>query len=495
MDILEEKQTDLYKDIQMRTGGEIYIGVVGPVRTGKSTFIKRFMQQMVLPAIEDEEERKRAIDELPQSSDGKTIMTTEPKFIPKEAPLIELEEGTFAKIRLIDCVGFLVEGATGHMEEEKERMVHTPWFTEEIPFAKAAEIGTKKVIHEHSTVGIIVMTDGTIGELPKENYREAEEKSVAELKAIGKPYIILLNSTKPFAKETQEYRQELEEKYGSPVLAVNCEQLRKSDIQKIVEELLYEFPLTRLEIFLPKWTLFLPREHEMKAGLATQLKKYMADYQNVRDFMEHPLCLEGDYIANCRLNNIDLATGIATVNLEMENSCYYKFLSELSGEEITGDDQIILKLKKANQISQEYDRTREAFAKAQSEGYGVVLPEKEEIILKEPELIKQGNKYGVKIHASSPSIHMIKANIETEIAPIVGTESQAQDLISFLHESGMEGEGIWQTNIFGKNVEQLVFDGIRSKVQSVDRNCQDKLQNSMKKIVNDASGGIICIIL
>ena len=495
MEAMEIKEADLYSDIKERTGGEVYLGIVGPVRTGKSTFIKRFMQQLVLPGIQNEEEKNRAVDEIPQSAAGKTIMTTEPKFVPKEAAELALDEHTKVKIRLIDCVGYLVEGATGHMEEDQERKVKTPWQEEEIPFREAARIGTEKVIRDHSTVGIVVMTDGSFGEIPVENYAAAEETTVEELKQLHKPFLILLNTSKPYSVETEEYRKMLETKYAARVLTVNCEQLRKEDIHRIMEEILYEFPISQINFYLPKWTMLLQPNHPIKESLVSQIKEHMKEYHKIRDLKLKPFLLEGNYLKDVHMDEIRMHDGGVNISVSLEEKFYYDFLTEMTGEEIMNEYQLLEKLKEAAVLKKECERTQSAFKEACQGGYGVVTPRREEIHLSAPEKIHQGNKYGVKIHASSPSIHMIRANIETEIAPIVGTESQAEDLIRFLNDSGMESDGIWQTNIFGKNVEQLVFDGINAKIKSIGNESQEKLQNSMEKIVNDSNGGMVCIII
>lgn len=481
--------------MKKRTAGEVYIGVVGPVRTGKSTFIKQFMRQLVIPGIENEDEKIRAIDEMPQSAAGKTIMTTEPKFVPKDAANIALDNNTKVKIRLVDCVGYIVEGATGYMENEEDRMVKTPWNSEEIPFREAARIGTEKVIRDHSTVGIVVLTDGSFGEIPVENYEEAEFTTIDELNTINKPYIILLNSAKPYANETEEYRKQLEQKYKSRVITVNCEQLKESDISHIMEELLYEFPISKIDIHLPKWVMLLDRENEIKLSLIEQIKDKMKGYQKIRDIKKEDFCLQGEFVKEIHTEEIRLDDGSVKIVVTLEDKYYYAFLSDMTGEDIHNEYQLLDKLKEAALLKGEYSRIQSAISEARQMGYGVVTPERSEIQLSKPEKIHQGNKYGVKIHASSPSIHMIRANIETEIAPIVGTESQAEDLIQFLNGSGMESDGIWQTNIFGKNVEQLVFDGIDAKIKSVGNESREKLQNSMEKIVNDSNGGMVCIII
>lgn len=486
---------DLYKDIKHRCGGEIYIGVVGPVRTGKSTFIKRFMDLLVLPFMEDENAKKRAQDELPQSAGGKTITTTEPKFIPKEAAKLNLSGEVEVKVRLIDCVGFMVNGAAGHMENEAERMVKTPWFEQEIPFTQAAEIGTRKVITDHSTIGIVVTTDGSFGELPRESYVAPEEKTVSELKHLHKPFLILLNSAKPYSEETKRLAEELKEKYGVSVLPVNCEQLKKDDIHMIMEQVLYEFPVTMVEFYMPKWVEMLPNTHPMKADIIDKVRQLMNRIDTVQDVMQEPPELSSEYVKRLKVDQINLADGCIRINLDVDESYYYEMLSELIGEEIASEYQLITKMQELSRMKKEYVKVLHAVESVRQRGYGVVTPERDEITLDKPEVIKHGSKFGVKIKAESPSIHMIRANIETEIAPIVGTEEQAKDLIRYIADAGSSGEGIWETNIFGKTVEQLVHDGITGKLAMIGEESQVKLQETMQKIVNDSNGGLVCIII
>ncbi len=485
---------DLYHDIQQRTGGEIYIGVLGPVRTGKSTFIKRFMEEMVLPYMEDEHARVRAQDELPQSAGGKTITTTEPKFIPNEAANVTLSGDIAVSVRLIDCVGYMVEGAAGHMEEDVERMVKTPWFDYEIPFTQAAELGTDKVMNDHSTIGLVVTTDGSFGEIPRSNYLEAEEKTILALKKLRKPFLVLVNSQKPYSEDAKRTAAEIGEKYGVSAVTVNCEQLKKDDIHMLLENVLYEFPISSMEFYMPKWVEMLPNDNSMKIDLIEKVKLLMKDYSTIRDVLDNPVNLESEYIKRCKTDTISLSDGSIRVTLDVEESYYYEMLTEMVGEPIADEYQLISKLRNFASMKHEYAKVLDAVNMVRIKGYGVVTPDKDEIILEKPELIKHGNKFGVKIKASSPSIHMIRANIETEIAPIVGTQEQADDLISFINQTDME-KGIWNTNIFGKTVEQLVNDGITAKVAVIGEESQLKLQDTMQKIVNDSNGGMVCIII
>jgi stage IV sporulation protein A len=495
MDFLQSSTYDLYKDIQIRTGGEIYLGVVGPVRTGKSTFIKRFMNLLVLPFMEDEHEKERAQDEMPQSAGGRTITTTEPKFIPKEAAHIRLGSDIDVDVRLIDCVGYMVDGASGHLEEQEERMVKTPWSVEEIPFTKAAEIGTRKVIRDHSTIGIVVTCDGSFGELPRESFLEAEERTIRELKELGKPFLVLLNSAKPYADETRALADEISDKYQVTVMPVNCEQLKREDINHIMENVLYEFPLTMIEFYMPKWVEMLPCEHKVKQDLILQIKQLMNRLNHIRDISGGGLQLESEYIRKCKLDGISMSDGCVRVVLDVDDRYYYEMLSDLVGENIESEYQLLSTLRDMARMKKEYTKVLHAMEAVRYKGYGVVMPDREEIVLAKPELIKQGNKFGVKIKAESPSIHLIKATIETEISPIVGTEEQAQDLIRYISDTGTNEEGIWETNIFGKTVEQLVNDGITGKISMINEESQIKLQETMQKIVNDLNGGMVCIII
>ena len=485
---------DLYRDIQKRTNGEIYIGVLGPVRTGKSTFIKRFMEEMVLPYMEDEHAKVRAQDELPQSAGGKTITTTEPKFIPNEAAQVMLNGDIPVSVRLIDCVGYMVDGAAGHMEEDVERMVKTPWFDYESPFTQAAEIGTDKVMNDHSTIGLVITTDGSFGEIPRSSYLEAEEKTILALKKLKKPFLVLVNSQKPYSEDAKKAAAEINDKFQVSAVTVNCEQLKKEDINMLLENVLYEFPISALEFYMPKWVEMLPMDNRLKQDMVEKVRTLMREYSTIRDVLEKPVALESEYIKRCKTDTVSLADGIIRITVDVEEAYYYEMLTEMVGESITDEYQLISKLRDFAAMKHEYMKVLDAVNMVRIKGYGVVTPDKEEIVLEKPELIKHGNKFGVKIRASSPSIHMIRANIETEIAPIVGTEEQAEDLIRFINQADVES-GIWNTNIFGKTVEQLVNDGITAKVAVIGEESQLKLQDTMQKIVNDSNGGMVCIII
>ena len=486
---------NVYKDIEARTGGEIYIGVVGPVRTGKSTFIKRFMELMVLPELADEHQKTRARDELPQSAAGKMIMTTEPKFIPKEAADIQLDDGIQAKVRLIDCVGFMVDGAGGHIENDMERLVKTPWYEEEIPFTKAAEIGTRKVIADHSTIGVVITSDGSFGELKRQNYIPAEERTIQELKDIGKPFILLLDSMKPLSEETLAMAQDLKNKYGVTVLPVNCEQLKKEDIYHILEQVLKEFPVTEVDFFIPKWLEILPSSHWLKAQVIQAVKEMMKDVSQMKDVGDY-IPESSEAITGMKIQNMEMSDGSVAVNVNVDDSYYYQILSDYVGIPIEGEYQLMQLLSSMAKMRSEYEKVQNAMSQVRLKGYGVVTPERGEIMLDEPQVIKHGNKYGVKMKAEAPSINLIKAHIETEIAPIVGSEQQAKDLIAYIKENARNSEdGIWNTNIFGKSIEQIVEDGIQAKVSQLTEECQQKLQDTLQKIINDSNGGMICIII
>ena len=491
--IMQEFQ--LYKDIQARTGGTVYIGVVGPVRTGKSTFIRKFMEQAVLPGLEGPE-LEQTRDELPTSGVGKAITTVEPKFVPRKAVALSVGEDISMKLRLVDCVGYVVEGAEGYTGEDgSPRMVKTPWDKRQLPFAEAASLGTDKVIREHATVGIVMTTDGTFGELPREKFLEAEKKSIQELQKIGKPFLVLVNSERPHADEAAKTVAYIENAYGASCMAVNCEQLRKEEIQKIFEKLLYEFPVVRLEFFVPKWIEMLSNDHWMKQELLEEVYRIMEQVHCIRDVTPQLFAMEKPFIRRVKLDRVELSNGMAEVSIEPNDSYYYNILSEITGIPIEGEYQLISILKELSGSRREYEKVQDAVETVRLTGYGVITPNQEEIQLAEPEIIKQGSKYGVKIKAASPSIHLIRADIETEIAPIVGTESQARDLMEFIKASSDEQNGIWKTNIFGKSVEQLVTDGIRGKLSMIGEESQRKLQDTRGRIVNESNGGLICIII
>ena len=485
----------VYKDIQARTGGEIYIGVVGPVRTGKSTFIKRFMDLLVLPGMTDSHEKSRAQDELPQSAAGKTIMTTEPKFIPKEAAEIKVGDAQ-VKVRLIDCVGFMVEGASGHVENDEERLVKTPWFDYEIPFTQAATLGTEKVIREHSTIGIVITTDGSLGDIPRNAYIEAEKQTIEELKKIGKPFIMLLNTSRPYSDEAKELAGKLKEEYGVQVLPVNCEQLKKDDITRILGEVLNEFPVTELDFYMPKWAEILPASHPLKEKIIAIVRGLMESVLHMRDIRQEYEQEETSPVKGIRLRKADYSDGTAAMDVAVDETVYYQILSDYTGLEIGGEYQLMGILKQFAKTKGEYEKLKNALEAVRQKGYGVIMPERSEILLDDPEVIKHGNKYGVKIHAQAPSINLIRASLETELAPIVGDEKQAEDLIAYIKKNSRDNEdGVWNTSIFGKSIEQIVTDGMEAKIAQLTESCQQKLQDTLQKIINDGNGGMICIII
>lgn len=488
----------VYQDLAERTGGEFYLGVCGPVRTGKSTFIKRFMDLLVIPGIMDDHDRERATDELPQSAAGKTIMTTEPKFIPKEAAQVKLFGDNPVKIRLIDCVGYIVKGAEGLMEEENERMVMTPWSDQPMPFTQAAEFGTRKVIHDHSTIGIVVTTDGSFGDLPRSAFLEPEERTIRELQSIGKPFVVLVNSTKPYGQEALDLVEELQNKYQAVAIAVNCNQLRKEDILQILEKMLASFPVHQVAFRLPKWVEMLPGDHWLKQELVTKARDILQKISRICDVTKENLMTDSEALKGFHIRKLGMEDGMVEIDTEFDDSRYYQILSELVGTEIGGEYQLIRLLRDYASGKEETDKIRNAWDEVHRKGYGVVTPSVEEISIDDPELIRHGNKFGVKLKAVSPSIHLIQANIETEIAPIVGTEQQAKDLMDYIsgqHGENGEASDIWDTNIFGKTVRQLVEEGMATKVNRLGEESQMKLQETIQKVVNDGNGGLVCIII
>ncbi|HLR33974.1 MAG TPA: stage IV sporulation protein A [Tissierellales bacterium] len=488
---------DIYKDIAERTDGDIYVGVVGPVRTGKSTFIKKFMELLVLPNIENKHKKERAKDELPLSGAGKTIMTTEPKFVPNEAAELVLKDNVKMKLRMVDCVGYLVEGALGHIEENIPRMVTTPWYEKEIPFEEAAEIGTKKVINDHSTIGIVVITDGSITDIDRSNYINAEERVINELKELEKPFIILLNSKHPNLDSTIALKESLQEKYGVTVIAVDCLNMGIEDIEKVFEKVLFEFPVKEISINLPGWIDGLPREHWIKAEILKSLKESIKTLQKLNEVQPSLKTLsELDIVEDIFIEEINLGEGIVDAEIVLEDDLFYKILEELTGYTIDGDEQLLGLISKLSQTKKEYDKVEQALNEAKEIGYGLVSPSIEEMELKEPEIYKQGNKFGVKLKAKAPSLHFLRCDITTEVSPLIGTEKQSEELVKyFLDEFEGDPSKIWQSNLFGKSLYDLVNEQLQGKLNTMPEDARQKMRRALERIINDSSGGLICIIV
>lgn len=490
-------QGDIYADIARRTGGDIYIGVVGPVRTGKSTLIKRFMEQLVIPHIDDPSRRTRAVDELPQSAGGKTIMTTEPKFIPEEAVEVTLGENARMKVRMVDCVGYIVPDALGYIENNAPRMVKTPWFEEEVPFGMAAEVGTQKVITEHSTVGLVVTTDGSITDIPREQYAECEERVIRELQQLEKPFTVLVNCVNPHSPAAQELCRQLREKYNASVIPVCCPDLSEEDIKGILMQLLYAFPLREVTVHTARWMNELEPSHWLRDSVFSAIRQTAQELHAVRDvprLAELPsLC---EQITDASVLEIDLGTGSAKVSVQIDQSLFYQILGEKTGLELSGESDLFPLLTELCRIKKEYARIAPALAEVEATGYGIVMPELSELSLEEPEIIKQGGKYGVRLRASAPSIHLMKASIHTAVSPIVGTEKQSEELIMYLLEGFEEDPArIWTSNIFGKSLHELVNEGLRSKLGKMPAEARMKLQETLERVINEGCGGLICFIL
>lgn len=489
--------SNIYQDIAARTGGDIYIGVVGPVRTGKSTFIKKFMETLVIPNIQNEYDRKRAKDEMPQSAAGKTVMTTEPKFIPDEAVEVTLEGGATLAVKMIDCVGYIVPEALGNFEGDKPRMVMTPWSEESMPFDKAAEIGTRKVINDHSTIGVLVTCDGSFGELSRENYVESEARIAAELRAIHKPFVIVLNSARPESEEAVALAMSLEEKYGAPVALVSCLELDRNDIRHILELVLLEFPVTEISVDLPPFMNALDRNHPVHRSVYDTIAECAAGITKTGDVSKcFERATENLYVKNVRVEKIDLGCGKAKLAISLADGLFYQLIGELTGFDIDGDEALMKLLVELSDVKKQYDKVKTALDEVNSTGYGIVMPDIYDLKLEEPQMVKQSGGYGVKLRASAPSIHMIKANIEAEVSPMVGTEQQSEELVNFLlREFETDPKKIWDTNMFGKSLYSLINEGLHNKLAHMPDDARGKLSETLQRIINEGSGGLICIIL
>ena len=487
----------LYEDIAQRTQGDIYIGVVGPVRTGKSTFIKRFMETLVLPKIENSYVRDRTRDELPQSGSGRVVMTAEPKFVPEDAVVMALEDGSTFAVRLIDCVGYMIPGALGQFDGDQPRMVMTPWFDHEIPMTEAAEYGTQKVITDHSTIGIVITTDGTVADIPREDYLEAEERVITELKELGKPFIVLLNSANPHSERAQTLQADISEKYNVTCLAVNCLTLDEGTVSDIIRGVLHEFPMRQMEVFLPSWVDVLPFDHPIKNQLFGIIREKTSSLMRLLDVEGAVVAMgERPEISMAVLNRMDMGSGVVTVTLELPRELFYATVSEQCGLTIRDDGDLIDQLTQLAGMKRNYQKVEKALAEVEACGYGIVVPDPDEMVLEEPEIVKQGGRYGVRLKASAPSIHMMRADIQTEVSPIMGTEKQSEEMVDFLLRQ-FEGDTgrIWDSNMFGRSLQELVGEDLQGKLKRMPEDAREKLRETLQRIINEGSGGLICIIL
>lgn len=492
------EEYDIYRDIAERTQGDIYIGVVGPVRTGKSTFIRKFMELIVVPNITNSYKKERAKDTLPQSGSGRIITTVEPKFIPSdEAVEIELPDNAKMRVRMVDCVGYMVEGASGHIENGEPRMVKTPWFEEEIPFLQAAEIGTKKVITDHSTIGIVVTTDGTVADIPRESYIEAEDKVINELKELNKPFIVLLNSVHPYSTETINIKKEIEEKHNVSVYVVDALNMKNEDVNNILEKVLYEFPFKEMGINLPEWVEALDNDHWLKNSFLMSIKSVVKDIEKLRDIKSILNNLRSlEFVGDVSQDEMKLGEGSAYVTMKTKEGLFFKVLGEMSGYNLDGEYSLLKIMKELSEAKKEYDKVAQALKEVKECGYGLVPPQLDEMKLNEPEFIKQGNRFVVKLKATAPSLHIIRANVETEVSPIMGTEKQSEELMKTLMEEFENDPGkIWKSNMFGKPMEDLVKEGLQNKLFKMPEDIQEKLQKTIQRLVNEGNGGMVCIII
>ncbi|WP_078413607.1 stage IV sporulation protein A [Priestia abyssalis] len=491
------EKVDIFKDIAERTGGDIYLGVVGAVRTGKSTFIKKFVELVVLPNIANEADRTRTQDELPQSAAGRTIMTTEPKFVPNQAVNVQVEDGLEVNIRLVDCVGYTVPGAKGYEDENGPRMISTPWYEEPIPFHEAAEIGTRKVIQEHSTIGVVITTDGSIGEIPRQDYVEAEERVIAELKEVGKPFIMVINTVHPQSAETDKLRGTLAEKYDIPVLAMSVESMRENDVYNVLREALFEFPVLEVNVNLPSWVMVLKDQHWLRESYQEAVQETVKDIKRLRD-VDRVVEQFGEYefIDNARLAGMNMGQGIAEIDLYAPDDLYDQILKEVVGVEIRGRDHLLQLMQDFAHAKAEYDQVADALRMVKQTGYGVAAPSLADMSLEEPEIIRQGARFGVRLKAVAPSIHMIKVDVESEFAPIIGTEKQSEELVRYLMQDFEDDPlSIWNSDIFGRSLSSIVREGIQGKLSLMPENARYKLKETLERIINEGSGGLIAIIL
>ena len=488
---------NIYEDIAKRTQGDIYIGVVGPVRTGKSTFIRKFMENLVLPNIENEFKRERTQDEIPQSGSGKTIMTVEPKFVPADGVEIKIKDTVSLKVIMVDCVGYIVDGALGHEEEGKQRLVSTPWSQEAMTFEKAAEIGTKKVIRDHSTLGIVVLTDGSVTGIDRKNYLSAEERVINELKSLNKPFAVVLNTLDPYSESTELLRSELEEKYDVPIVPLNVLAMDEEDIENVMETVLYDFPLNEIRINLPKWVEGLERNHWIKNNIIFTLKQSIAEIGKLRDVDSIVKGFsELEFLEDTEVENVELGEGVISIDLTAKQDLFYNVLEEKSGFKIDGDHQLLNLVTKLSRVKNEYDKIESALYDAKTKGYGVVAPSLDELSLEEPEIIKQGKQYGIKLRANAPSLHIIKADISTEVSPIVGNQTQGEEMIKYLLDTFEENPSeLWASNMFGKSLNDLVKEQLQSKLYTMPEEIRVKIQKTLQKIINEGSMNIITILL
>lgn len=489
--------TGIYKDIATRTGGSVYVGCVGPVRTGKSTFIKRFMDTLVLPHMDDAYKKERATDEMPQSAAGRTIMTTEPKFIPEEPVQLTLEGNAELKVRMIDCVGYVVPSALGYIEDNAPRMVKTPWFEEEVPFNMAAETGTQKVITDHSTIGLVITTDGSITDIPRAEYAEAEQRVVEELKALGKPFAVVLNSTHPNQADTEELAASLSERYGAPVRAVDCMHMEETAVQQILETVLLEFPVREIGVELPRWLVGLPAAHPVRRALFDCVRDTAGAVTRLREVSRLSASLSGcEYVEQSAVSSMQLGEGKATVSATVQPELFYRVLSEVTGLEVADEAGLMTTLRQLAQMRERFLKFQGALKEVEATGYGIVMPEMSEMMLEEPEILKQSGRYGVRLRASAPSIHMMRADIHTEVSPLVGSERQSEELVGYLlREFEEDPARIWDSNIFGTSLYGLVNEGLHGKLSRMPQEARQKLRETVERIINEGCSGLICIIV